>query len=85
MLQTCEQLAAGLGAPPSKPSKSGTYAAKSEAGENVVFGNVPLGLWVGECFLGEMTFSYFFSVWSIVTCCPGTFRAVQESWQDGSG
>ncbi|KAH9854482.1 hypothetical protein C2E23DRAFT_726704 [Lenzites betulinus] len=47
MLQTCEQLAAGLGAPSTKG------AAASQAGRNppVAVGNAPLGLWVGERFL----------------------------------
>lgn len=49
MLQTCEQLAAGLGAPPTKGA-SATQNAKSTP---VVVGNAPLGLWVGERFLGE--------------------------------
>ncbi|THH27936.1 hypothetical protein EUX98_g6250 [Antrodiella citrinella] len=40
MLQTCEQLAAGLGAPPASNAEPGA-----------VLGNVPLGLWVGERFL----------------------------------
>ncbi|KAF9812532.1 hypothetical protein IEO21_06171 [Rhodonia placenta] len=48
MLQTCEQLAAGLGAPPNKP-------APKEPGQKhaapVLVGNAPLGLWVGERFL----------------------------------
>ena len=51
MLQTCEQLAAGLGAPPTKgatiPGESGKAATP------IVVGNAPLGLWVGERFLGE--------------------------------
>lgn len=42
MLQTCEQLAAGLGAPPTK-------GATGPASASV--GNAPLGLWVGEKFL----------------------------------
>jgi len=46
MLQTCEQLAAGLGAPPVTNSlKEGTTTTTT------VSGNVPLGLWVGERFL----------------------------------
>ncbi|KAH9926501.1 uncharacterized protein B0H18DRAFT_1006448 [Fomitopsis serialis] len=46
MLQTCEQLAAGLGAPAdrSKPDPSSKDAV-------VPVGNAPLGLWVGERFL----------------------------------
>ncbi|KAI0352218.1 hypothetical protein OH77DRAFT_1485975 [Trametes cingulata] len=45
MLQTCEQLAAGLGAPPTKGASQGAK------GTPVVVGNAPLGLWVGERFL----------------------------------
>ncbi|KAI0756062.1 hypothetical protein C8Q80DRAFT_1090902 [Daedaleopsis nitida] len=44
MLQTCEQLAAGLGAPPTKGTGEHTKMP-------VVLGNAPLGLWVGERFL----------------------------------
>lgn len=44
MLQTCEQLAAGLGAPAAKSSAPGPSAPT---------GNVRLGLWVGQKFLGE--------------------------------
>ncbi|KAL1950914.1 hypothetical protein VTO73DRAFT_63 [Trametes versicolor] len=47
MLQTCEQLAAGLGAPPTK----GTGATQNAKSTPVVVGNAPLGLWVGERFL----------------------------------
>ncbi|OJT13950.1 hypothetical protein TRAPUB_9489 [Trametes pubescens] len=49
MLQTCEQLAAGLGAPPTK----GAGATQGTKSTPVVVGNAPLGLWVGERFLGE--------------------------------
>ncbi|KAI0370118.1 hypothetical protein BV20DRAFT_944899 [Pilatotrama ljubarskyi] len=45
MLQTCEQLAAGLGAPPTKGASQGAK------GTPIVVGNAPLGLWVGERFL----------------------------------
>ena len=51
MLQTCEQLAAGLGAPPVKGATTGGENGKAAA--PVVVGNAPLGLWVGERFLGE--------------------------------
>lgn len=55
MLQTCEQLAAGLGAPADK--------SKSDSKDAVVpVGNAPLGLWVGERFLGML-------IWC-VACCP---------------
>ncbi|PCH34372.1 hypothetical protein WOLCODRAFT_113675 [Wolfiporia cocos MD-104 SS10] len=51
MLKTAEQLAAGLGAPPAKPS-SGTSDPKpinsSESHQKNSVGNAPLGLWVGE-------------------------------------
>ncbi|KAI0776328.1 hypothetical protein BD413DRAFT_470228 [Trametes elegans] len=47
MLQTCEQLAAGLGAPAVK----GTGAASQVSRGTVAVGNAPLGLWVGERFL----------------------------------
>ncbi|TBU25863.1 hypothetical protein BD311DRAFT_867198 [Dichomitus squalens] len=48
MLQTCEQLAAGLGAL-TKPT-GGPGAPAPDGGKDVV-GNAPLGLWVGERFL----------------------------------
>ena len=49
MLQTCEQLAAGLGAP-LKPV--GAPSAPAVDGAKDAVGNAPLGLWVGERFLG---------------------------------
>ena len=67
MLQTCEQLAAGLGAPAdkSKPdAKDATTAA-------VAVGNAPLGLWVGERFLGMLGlgfYSQFFRALMIFGC-----------------
>jgi hypothetical protein len=66
MLRTARQLAAGLGAPPkdakpvlsqastSSPSsqtQTQTQAAGAAVGALVV-GNAPLGMWVGERFLG---------------------------------
>lgn len=61
MLQTCEQLAAGLGAPPNKP-------APKEPGQKhaapVLVGNAPLGLWVGERFLGKIVTSILGNVCS---------------------
>ena len=51
MLQTCEQLAAGLGAPPIKgaPLAAGDSAPPaSPAPAPVPVGNAPLGEWVGE-------------------------------------
>ena len=54
MLQTCEQLAAGLGAPAIKAAPvpaNGKAQAQGSPGP-VVVGNAPLGLWVGERFLG---------------------------------
>ncbi|KAI0640309.1 hypothetical protein C8Q77DRAFT_1085911 [Trametes polyzona] len=47
MLQTCEQLAAGLGAPPSK----GAAPSQTSKATPAAVGNAPLGLWVGERFL----------------------------------
>ena len=44
MLQTCEQLAAGMGAPATKGQQAG----------GVMTGNVRLGLWVGERYLGTL-------------------------------
>lgn len=44
MLQTCEQLAAGLGASPTKNPATDTPIA---------VGNARLGLWVGRKFLGK--------------------------------
>ncbi len=52
MLQTCEQLAAGLGAPPVKGTT--TTSKNGEGAMPIVVGNAPLGLWVGERFLGEL-------------------------------
>ncbi|CDO77305.1 hypothetical protein BN946_scf184753.g55 [Trametes cinnabarina] len=49
MLQTCEQLAAGLGAPATKDTLSA--ATPGSQGAIVPVGNAPLGLWVGERFL----------------------------------
>ncbi|RDX44285.1 hypothetical protein OH76DRAFT_1359850 [Lentinus brumalis] len=49
MLQTCEQLAAGLGAPPTKGAT--TPGENGKAATPIVVGNAPLGLWVGERFL----------------------------------
>ena len=51
MLQTCEQLAAGLGAPSTKDAT--TTGANGKSTQPIVVGNAPLGLWVGERFLGE--------------------------------
>lgn len=48
MLKTCQQLAAGLGAPLDK--------ADELANGGAVAGNVPLGLWVGEKFAGTSVF-----------------------------
>ncbi|KZT02078.1 uncharacterized protein LAESUDRAFT_662657 [Laetiporus sulphureus 93-53] len=50
MLQTCEQLAAGLGAPATKgaPSNNGKGPKQEQP---VAIGNAPLGLWIGERFL----------------------------------
>ena len=57
MLQTCEQLAAGLGAPATKGAAS---AAGADGGKGyltpVVVGNAPLGLWAGERFMGTCSF-----------------------------
>ena len=57
MLQTCEQLAAGLGAPATKGAPS---AVSVDGGKGypapVVVGNAPLGLWVGERFMGTCSF-----------------------------
>ncbi|RPD54496.1 hypothetical protein L226DRAFT_539879 [Lentinus tigrinus ALCF2SS1-7] len=49
MLQTCEQLAAGLGAPPTKGAS--TSGENGKVATPIVVGNAPLGLWVGERFL----------------------------------
>lgn len=43
VLQTCEQLAAGLGAPPAKGQGEGSTS----------IGHARLGLWVGHKFLGK--------------------------------
>lgn len=51
MLQTCEQLAAGLGAPTDKSKHDSKDVA-------VPVGNAPLGLWVGERFLGMLTLNF---------------------------
>ena len=56
MLQTCEQLAAGLGATAKGIVSSGDRApatAPPPSPSTVSVGNAPLGLWVGERFLGE--------------------------------
>ncbi|KAI0937484.1 hypothetical protein AcV5_005386 [Taiwanofungus camphoratus] len=51
VLQTCEQLAAGLGAPPAKLSVGAPSSRDQKQAAPVVIGNAPLGLWVGERFL----------------------------------
>ena len=48
MLQSCEQLAAGHGAPSSKEK-----AANKDA--SMMVGNARVGLWVGQKFLGELS------------------------------
>ena len=59
MLQTCEQLAAGLGATAkavttsSGGEEAGKTAAAAMPAAVASVGNAPLGLWVGERFLGE--------------------------------
>jgi len=55
MLRMCRQLAAGLGAPVirSEPDQA------SEAENAQVVGNAPLGLWVGERFVGEYDIYHF--------------------------
>lgn len=53
VLQTCEQLAAGLGAPPAKLSVGAPSSRDQNQAAPVVIGNAPLGLWVGERFLGS--------------------------------
>lgn len=47
MLQACEQIAAGLGAPAKKHVEGSSSAAQ------VAVGNARLGLWVGQKYLGE--------------------------------
>ncbi|KAI9069691.1 hypothetical protein FKP32DRAFT_1586700 [Trametes sanguinea] len=51
MLQTCEQLAAGLGAPPAKNATTASGSQDAKGTTTVPVGNAPLGLWVGERFL----------------------------------
>ncbi|KAI8980607.1 hypothetical protein BD414DRAFT_464741 [Trametes punicea] len=52
MLQTCEQLAAGLGAPPSKDKcNSASPIVAGPEVPSITVGNAPLGMWVGERFL----------------------------------
>jgi len=51
MLQTCEQLAAGLGASPKAPLSSSGQENSDQKQATTVVGNAPLGLWIGERFL----------------------------------
>ncbi|KAI5120577.1 hypothetical protein M0805_002527 [Coniferiporia weirii] len=51
MLETCGQLAAGLGAPQRPPSSREGQLSDTASGNDVPVGNAPLGLWVGERFL----------------------------------
>lgn len=50
MLQACEQIAAGLGAPPKKPAEGSSSSPAKATG---AVGNARLGLWVGQKYLGE--------------------------------
>ena len=52
MLETARQLAAGLGAS-RKPGKDEQQPTPAASQESASMGNVPLGLWIGERFLGE--------------------------------
>lgn len=54
MLTTARQLAAGLGAPPSKSQDPQLHDSDNTAmGTTRKVGNAPLGLWIGQRFLGE--------------------------------
>jgi len=63
MLETAENLAAGLGTQPklSKAHASPTKAATTTvaAGESNTVGNAHLRLWVGKRFLGTLTLSTY--------------------------
>lgn len=55
MLTTARQLAAGLGAPPSKSQDPQLHGSDGTAmGTTRKVGNAPLGLWIGQRFLGEL-------------------------------
>ena len=68
MLETCAQLAAGLGATAKKDdtqAASGSSPSKGDRGSSVVsVGNAPLGSWVGQRFLGKS------SLCSLSWSCP---------------
>ena len=57
MLGTCEQFAAGLGAGSVKRE-----GGKGKEGAGDAVGNAPLRLWVGERFLGMLSFFFSFSL-----------------------
>lgn len=50
MLDTARQLAAGMGAPATKPTNVPSQTQSLD--DPSVLGNVPLSLWVGERFYG---------------------------------
>lgn len=69
MLQACEQLAAGLGAPPTKNSSN-----------DAVTGNAQLGLWVGQKFIGRLLCLHRHDM-RVLRRFYLYHRAVQTSWQ----
>lgn len=56
MLDTARQLASGMGAP---VAKHGSTSQATSTEDSPAFGNVPLGLWVGERFYGELYMALF--------------------------
>lgn len=58
MLETCGQLAAGLGAPAQKQQNDADAATSSSNEPPRPSGNLPLCLWVGERFLGSFFRSF---------------------------
>ena len=70
MLGTCEQLAAGLGASGVKRAKGELKEGTRERGEEAAVGNAPLRLWVGERYLGVLSFLPFYLHYSLVLIAP---------------
>lgn len=53
MLATCAQLAAGLGATQRSGENTNDDNATQVSSDTAVSGNAPLGMWVGQQFIGK--------------------------------
>ena len=69
MLETCGQIAAGLGAVQkggaSKDDSQAEHGKDGQASSATSVGNAPLGLWVGQRFLGMIHFSFVYPLMPI--------------------